>query len=237
MPSSPDLDTAPVHAWQPDELGTLVPAPPPPRRVEDTLAERLALFELNTAAGIPAAVLAPARKAAEAAGYAAGWAVGTREAQRDAERDRQVWLAQAGAEADAGRARIASAVAALTRAAQTAAASAVPALTEIDDLVVEAAFEIAEALVHSSLRDDPNRGRLAVSRALAMIPQGSAVTVSVHPADHAVLAAGDLGPGVTLVADASLSPGDAVAVCDVTVVDARISAGLDRVRALLGSRS
>ena len=118
MPSSPDLDTAPVRAWQPDELGIVAPAPPPPRRVEDTLAERLALFELDTAAGIPAAVLEPARKAAEAAGYAAGWAVGTREAQRDAERDRQAWLAQVSADADAGRA--------YGRACATAGVSATP---------------------------------------------------------------------------------------------------------------
>jgi flagellar assembly protein FliH len=228
-PSSPDPVAQP---WQPAEFGEQPETASP----EVVVADRLALFELDTAAGIPRTVLEPARKAAEAAGYAAGWAVGTRQAQHEAaQREREVRL-RVEQEAAAGRARIGSAVAALTAAADFTAASTAPELADIETLIVDAAFSIAEALVQTNLRDDPDRGRAAVLRALAMTPAGSAVTVALNPADHATLAAHDLGPDVTIVPDASLAPGDAIATCDVTVVDARISAGIARVRDVLDKR-
>jgi flagellar assembly protein FliH len=226
MPSSPDPVAQP---WRPAEFGEQ----PPPASPETVVANRLALFELDTAAGIPPTVLQPARKAAEAAGYAAGWAVGTREAQHEAAQREIEERVRVEREAAAGRARIGSAVAALTAAADFTAAATAPELADLETLVVDAAFAIAEALVQANLRDDPNRGHAAVLRALAMTPAGAAVSVAVNPADHATLSAHDLGPDVSLVADATLAPGDAIATCDVTVVDARISAGLARVRDVL----
>jgi flagellar assembly protein FliH len=227
MPSSPDPTPQP---WQPAEFGDQ-PAPP---STEVLVANRLALFELDTAAGIPPTVLAPARKAAEAAGYAAGWAVGTREAQHEAAEREIEARVRMEREAAAGRARIGSAVAALTAAADFTAAATAPELADLETLIVDAAFTIAEALVQTNLRNHPDRGHAAVLRALAMTPAGAAVTVALHPADHATLTEYDLGPDVTIVADPMLAPGDAVATCDVTVVDARISAGIDRVREVLG---
>jgi flagellar assembly protein FliH len=42
------------------------------------------------------------------------------------------------------------------------------------------------------------------------------------------------GRPITLVDDPSLKPGDAVAVCDATTIDARLGPALERVREVLG---
>jgi flagellar assembly protein FliH len=64
------------------------------------------------------------------------------------------------------------------------------------------------------------------------------VTVRLNPEDLATLVVLDStveidGRTVTLVPDASLQCGDAVAVCDTTEVDARLTAALDRARKAL----
>lgn len=230
MPSSPDpIVAGAAQRWQPTELGgiTLVQA-------SEQVAEKLALFELHTASGVPPMLLEPARKAAEAAGYAAGWAIGTRAAQHEAEERNRDARERAERDLAADRARIATAIDALRTAAHTASAVAAPVLSEIEELIVRSAFDIAEAVVGRTLRDDTTRGADAVARALALAPSGAPVLVSVSPLDHTVLREHDFGPDVTLVADPSLAPGDALANSGATVVDARISTGLERVRALLG---
>jgi flagellar assembly protein FliH len=79
-----------------------------------------------------------------------------------------------------------------------------------------------------------------MARALALAPSGRPVTVHLHPADHATVTGGQPGPveiegrSVTLLADPTLQPGDAVAECDATIIDARIAPALARAREVLG---
>jgi flagellar assembly protein FliH len=236
MPSSPEAladptatPTAVPIAWQPYDLTVDVPSPP------RSMATRMRLFEVSADAGIPAELLAPARTAAEAAGYAAGWASGVLSARLAAESDMYVARTLAEQVAQANRAEVAQAIGALTRGVHSLERQAVPAAEQIESLIVSSAFDIAEALVGAILRDDTTRGIHAVSRALALAPDGEPVVVSVSPADHAVVTAlaTDFGRLVEVVADPSLAPGDAFATCGATSIDARISTGLARVHQLL----
>jgi flagellar assembly protein FliH len=60
------------------------------------------------------------------------------------------------------------------------------------------------------------------------------LTVRLHPDDHAVVADHAIvrndARQITLVPDATLAPGDAVATSGATEIDARIRAGLHRIK-------
>jgi flagellar assembly protein FliH len=245
MPSSPELLAAAV--WEPTEVSSLsAPAPELPAPAEFVVSpvpparpvvERPMLFEVAEGAGIPPGVLAPARAAAEAAGYAAGWASGIQAARAVGEAERHA--ARAGAERELAQrqAQLAQALAALRTAADGLERREVVGAEHIEDLIVASAFTIAEAVVGVTLRDDATRGIAAVTRALALAPADGPVVVALSPRDHAGLsvAAVDAAAGraVELIADASLQPGDATATCGSTSIDARIAAGLARVREVL----
>jgi len=87
-------------------------------------------------------------------------------------------------------------------------------------------------VVGAGLADDELRGRAALRRALALAPRDLPVVVRLNPADLAALgeAAETVDSSVTLVADPTLAPGDAWATSAATRIDARIRAGLERVR-------
>ena len=74
-----------------------------------------------------------------------------------------------------------------------------------------------------------------LAHALSLVPEREDVQIRLHPADHAALVADAAVAtqaatrSVTLIADASLQPGDAVARCGATEIDARITAGIARV--------
>jgi flagellar assembly protein FliH len=192
--------------------------------------------DLRRRAQPPDEVLAEARAVAEAAGYAAGWAQGRREARAAAE-----------AQADRDALAVEEVMAALTEqvertmAAMAAAATtlerqAVPAIREIEDAIVNTALQIAEAVIGRELRTATEPGREAMTRALALAPAQRPVTVRLNPADRMSIGTTELvvdGRTVTLVDDASLRPGDAVAVCDATTIDARLGPAVERVREVL----
>lgn len=240
MPSSPEPIVA---AWLPGELTAGGGRPSPVAAVPDTFvasdlpARAPALFEIASASGIPDDLLVQARSAARAAGYLEGWASGLRaaEARAAGETERRRREAQAFAAEQsvlAGRA-----LAAVDAAAASLERRAVPGADELEDLIISAALDIAEGLVGSALRDDETRSHAALTRALALAPADEDVEIRLAPADHALVApAAPLDPSrrrITLVADPTLLPGDAVAVSGATEVDARIAAGLARVRAVL----
>jgi flagellar assembly protein FliH len=231
MPSSPDAAPA-VVAWQPGELRVgSAPAAPSP-------AGNLSLFEVAAAAAVPDDLLADARAAARAEGYSAGWAAGMRAAgeraaaeaaERQADHDRL--LAEA-------RDELRRAVGALDAAAAALEQRVLPTTAELETLLLESAFGVAEALVGAALRDDATRAPAALARVLALAPEGEPLTVRLHPADHALLTAdadllGTVGRTVTLVADPALAPGDALASAGATEIDARIRDGVARVREVL----
>lgn len=176
------------------------------------------------------------RADAEAAGYAAGWAQGRREARAGAEAQEARFAAEAAEAAELDRRRIESALRAISAAADDLERRAVPAAHDIEDQIVATAFALAEAVLGRELRTATEPGREALARALALAPSTSPVTVRLNPADRLSIGQTELvmdGRTVSLVDDPGLGPGDALALCDATTVDARLGPALDRVREVL----
>lgn len=209
--------------FTPDELATPAAAP---------------VFELGATGGVPEELLAPARAAAQAAGYAAGWAHGARAARLVSDAEAHVAATNRERAEERRSADVRCAIAAIDSAATALEQRSAPSAHQIEDLIVSSALSIAEALIGVTLRDDTVRGHAALKRALALAPVGEDVVVALNPDDLAVVDGNtpdDLSRNITLVADASLAAGDATATCGATVIDARLSTGLDRVRAVLVS--
>ncbi|MBM7773340.1 flagellar assembly protein FliH [Actinokineospora baliensis] len=177
------------------------------------------------------------RAGAHAEGYATGWAQGMREAREatTAARDR------AKAELDrllGERAqRTDFAVSAVDTAARQVLATTVRRAEDLAEQVLAAAVELAEAMLGTQLSVAvTDSARAGLARAVGALPATAAVTVRVNPLDLAELTAdGDPTPGreVTLVADQTVSRGDAIALTAVTTVDATLGAALARIRAEL----
>jgi flagellar assembly protein FliH len=245
MPSSPEVMTA-VRPWVLDDLSASMPVPVAPElpvfRSTMAVPDEPPLFEVAPSHGVPAEQLEAAINEAHAAGYAVGWSTGLQEAREASEVQLLAAQAEAIQLAADRRTRTTRAVGALDRAAARVEKSAQIEAGELETLVVDTAFAIAEALVGAALRDSSLRGAAAVRRALSLAPAGESVEVRVNPSDHVVLTESGTeelpagrGREVVIVPDPSLAPGDAVARWGVTTVDARLSAGLARVREVLGS--
>lgn len=237
--SSPEVPVPDVRVWQPAEITSSVGRPGPaattaaPRPAPSVAAA--AVFEVSPTAGIPDAVLNPARLAAQSAGYVAGWNRGREAGQLAVEAETALIRAAEENQARATRDRIALAISALHDAAESLERRPGPNGAEVEELILAGAFQLAEALVGASLADDRIRGRAALARALAAAPRGASVVVRLNPDDLAVLEAAGLAvaDSVTIVADATLAPGDAFATSGSTRIDARIQAGLERARRVL----
>jgi flagellar assembly protein FliH len=220
-----------VVSWQPREL----------RAAGDTaVATETAwhLFEVAGSAAVPDDLLAEARAAAHAAGYTAGWASGIRAAQAEAAVEALRCRVEADQLLAEQRAEVQRCIAGLDAAAASLEQQSLPTVQQLETLLLESAFAVAEALVGHALRDDAVRAPAALARVLALAPAGEPLTVRVSPADHAVLtASGEPDPvssrPITLVADPALAAGDAVATTGATEIDARLRAGLARVREAL----
>ncbi|WP_432830389.1 FliH/SctL family protein [Dactylosporangium sp. CA-092794] len=184
----------------------------------------------------PPELVARWRAEAEATGFSAGWAQGVREARDDAAAEAARAAAEAARAVEAQRLRVEAALQAIGRAADALERRAVPAAHDIEDQIVATAFAIAGAVLGRELRTATEPGREALARALALAPSSSPVTVRLNPADRLTIGRTELvmdGRTVSLVDDPALGPGDAVALCDATTVDARLGPALDRVREVL----
>ena len=176
-----------------------------------------------------------AHNAASAQGYAQGWAAGRRagEARLAADADE---AAQRRAEAEVRHEQEHQAA---VRALETAAAQVRARLDEacaaVESQAVEAALQIAEAILGRELAVATDPGADAVRRLLDVLPaEVSAFTLRLHPADLAVLDEELLAEHpVTVVSDPGVTRGDAVAETDTLVIDASVSAALTRVREAL----
>ena len=173
---------------------------------------------------------------AHVAGYAAGFAAGSRAAAEATQGLHEHLRAQA-AQAEAARQEAhLAAVLTLHRGAAAALARVVPVLDDARDLLHSRALELARAVVGTELSDAERSATAALTRA-AQVPHDIRVqTVRLHPRDLAALTAaggaGDL-PDVELVADPTLTPGDAVSTFESGFFDARIETAFDRARAAL----
>jgi flagellar assembly protein FliH len=179
--------------------------------------------------------------AARARGYATGYANG----RRVAAEEQATWLAAAEETRAAHETHAAEQVTALARALQAAAArlgeATVPVLSDVEGAVVEAAFELATAVVGVALADRLSAARAAVARALSGETAGAVAVVRLSPQDLALLESGEAsadlltaaGASPRLVADPALAPGDAVAELPAGWLDARVSSALARAKEAL----
>ncbi|MER7002608.1 FliH/SctL family protein [Dactylosporangium sp. NPDC000555] len=184
----------------------------------------------------PPGLVARWRAEAEATGYAAGWAQGVREAREAAVAAAAHAATEAARVAETHRLSVERALQAIGGAADALEGRAVTAARDIEDEIVSTALAIAEAVLARELRTAAEPGREALTRALALAPSSSPVTVRLNPADRLTIGRTELvmdGRTVSIVDDPSLRPGDAVALSGATTVDARLGPALDRIREVL----
>jgi flagellar assembly protein FliH len=249
---------ATVTAWQPMSVtegstATVATTFALPRFEKDAraVAPTLRAFAISRTAGIPEDLLAAESAAARAAGYAAGYAAGIDEARAATQVRLAADAAAARSAAEARDAAASQAFEALFDAAEELEGLAVRSAADIEEQIVSAAWSIAEAIVGQVLADDETRSHAALARALSLAPSDEDVSVAVSPADFAVLAGTEAGQNdgaatdmtpirrsrglrsLVIVADESLAPGDAVATCGATTIDARLTSAIDRVKQVL----
>lgn len=216
----------------------------PDRVLRGVAAENLAAAQFGIDLRRPAQVddeaVAEARQQARTTGYAEGWAQGKRDAAvaNEAAAARAV-LAEEAYEQRRSTA-LASAVNALGRAVTGLEDQLMPTFTELQEVVLASAWELAEAIIGRHLRDDPLRGADALRRAMTAAPEHGDVIVSMHPEDFGNLVGEKSGEDfdfhgrrITLRPDPQLQPGDAVAETGTATVDATIAAAVARAREAL----
>ncbi len=201
-------------------------------------------FEFTSSAAVPARLVEQARGDARAVGYAQGWAQGLREAADSQAGER----AAAGADRDELLARHRQQLASVLQALHTAATrleqTTVSITDEIEDQILAAALELAQALLGRELRQPEIAAPAALARVLRLAPANEPVTVWLNPADHETLTGaagtalvgsveGATGRAITFEADPDLQPGDALARCASTTIDARLAEGVARLREYL----
>lgn len=174
-----------------------------------------------------------AHDTAVAQGHSAGYADGLALARAELAEHRARLEAEAASARLQAEALLAQRLRVLDAAARALEARTAPVLDQARERILDAAFGITEALLGRALADGPTSARNAVARALEGADGEDVRAVRLHPADLALLAPGDAPQGVTLVPDASLGRGDAVAECTNGSIDARLGTALARVRTAL----
>ncbi|BBH64956.1 hypothetical protein ACTI_16410 [Actinoplanes sp. OR16] len=181
-----------------------------------------------------------AKQQARVTGYAEGWAQGKRDAAEAAEAAAARAIASEEAYEHRRAAALASAVNALGRAVTELENQLHPTFTELQEVILASAWELAEAIIGRTLHDDPERGAAALRRAVSAAPEHGNLAVSLHPDDfHTLVGDGDQndfdyeGRQITLRADPTLRPGDAVASTGTATVDATIESAMQRAREAL----
>ncbi|GLY03258.1 hypothetical protein Acsp01_36370 [Actinoplanes sp. NBRC 101535] len=181
-----------------------------------------------------------ARLEARATGYAEGWAQGRRDVAAATAADTNRAQAAEQAYEEQRRHAISQAVNALGRAVTDLENQLTPTFTELQEVILASAFDLAEAIVGGTMRDDPERGLTAMRRAVSAAPENGGVTVSLHPDDFHTLV-GEKGSAefefegrrISLRPDRNLRPGDAVAETGTSSVDATMASAVARVREAL----
>ncbi|WP_330186215.1 FliH/SctL family protein [Dactylosporangium sp. AC04546] len=249
----PKTPSAPRPAFPPPPPRPTTPStrafPPPERPATVRFGERVlrddragaapsARFDvdLREREELPPELVAQVRAEAEAVGYADGWAQGMREAQASADEEADRVAAEMAAMADMHRRRVERALQAVGAAAAELERRMVPAAQDVEEQIVATAFALAEAVLGRELRTTTEPGREALARVLALAPSGSPVTVRLNPDDRRTIGQRELvldGRTVSIVEDAGLQPGDAIAICAATTIDARLGPALERVREVL----
>ena len=201
-------------------------------------------FDFASDAGVPDQLVEQARAEARAVGYAQGWAHGLRDAAESQAAERAAADAERAAVRNRQEQQVGSALQALEAATADLRQRTMRVTDDIEDQILAAAVELAEALLGRELRDPEVAAPAALARVLRLAPATEPVTVWLNPADHETLTAphgtalvgsveGATGRALTLETDPELQPGDARARCGSTTIDARLSAGVARLREYL----
>ncbi len=173
------------------------------------------------------------RAAARATGYAAGWASGAQAAHATARARLQEQTAAVEQARELELGRLQAARVALENAAAQVAVASVPAVDRVTDAVLEAALQLAAAVLGHEPLAASAPGRDALVRALRGAPGACDPTVRLHPDDAATLADGEVPTGVVVVADPALARGDSVLRHSCGSVEVLLQAALARARAEL----
>src|SRR5690349_17553957 len=220
---------------------------PDPRNpvIRGAVAESAAAanFAKNLGPETPAETAENIERALEQArttGYAEGWAQGKRESAVAAEEAATRARIAEQAHEQRRAAALAQAVNALGRAVTALESQLMPTFTELQEVLLTHAFELAEAIVGRSLDDPQRRTADALRRAMAAAPESGTLIVHLSPEDYQTLVGAD-GPAdfdhegrhVSLRPDASLRPGDATAETGMATVDATIASAVARAREAL----
>ncbi|PID54085.1 MAG: hypothetical protein CSA58_05330 [Micrococcales bacterium] len=171
---------------------------------------------------------------AHAAGYAAGWSAGSREAKAAAAEAAERLRNELTATANAQRAELASAIAALRTAAEVVAQRSSSDAEQLAEVILDSAVQLATALLGHEL-SAAAAGRAALDRVVRECPAPPA-QVYLHPADIEQLRAGDIPAGVRVCADPALDRGDARADHEHGQVELRLADMLTAMCAALGTR-
>ena len=185
---------------------------------------------------LPVDVAERLRVEAQSAGYAVGWAQGRQEAEVRARAERDQLAAETRQAIAAQEAVLTQALSAVADSVTRLEGRLTHAVQGLEDEIVAAAFELAQAIVGRELSVVGEAGsRATMARALALAPAGRPAVVKLSPADAALLAGTSTVDGreISVIADASLQPGDAVVECDATTVDARLAAAVQRAKETL----
>jgi flagellar assembly protein FliH len=181
-----------------------------------------------------------AKQQARTTGYAEGWAQGKRDANAAAESAAARAIASEEAYDQRRANALAQAVNALGRAITELENQLHPTFTELQEVILASAFELTEAIIGRTLRDDPERGVDALRRAMSAAPEHGSVTVSLHPDDYQTLVGESAqnefdyeGRRISLRSDPGLRPGDAVAATGTATIDATIESAMQRAREAL----
>jgi flagellar assembly protein FliH len=167
-------------------------------------------------------------------GHSAGYTAGLRAADAEAKARMAQLEAEHASLLTHLQARSDRTVAALTAALTAVQQSTLPIIEDSQDVLLQAALELAEAVIGSELTDSATAARSAVNRVLALAGTTGPLTVRMNPADLAVLGEADGFPdALRFEPDPSLVPGDAVADFEHGFLDARIGTALQRARQAL----
>lgn len=170
-----------------------------------------------------------AKYAGRAQGYANGWAEGRRAAEDQARADAAAAAARRALDDRLRQDEHDQAVAALRQAAAQLHAAAAAICATVEGQATDLAMRLVAELLGRELAVATQPGADAVRRALRLLPDEALVSVRLHPCDLGQAATELCPPGTRIIADPSLSRGDAVVESEQGVVDARLSTALERV--------
>lgn len=170
--------------------------------------------------------LAEARKEAYRAGY---------------EQARADLVSEAEAHHEELSSRVESALSAMTAACAEVLGARAEAVEVVASDAAELAFELVEALLGRELELSASITYDALRRALALVPEGEALVIRVHPDDLRTLqelvssVSGSIPSACSVVPDDQVEPGGCVVDAGPCRVDAQLAPALERVREVLGA--